>query len=50
MTLGLALELSQQLALCGNLQHLIIDHTIRIRDGSHESQQVGGYIIAVDRH
>ena len=50
MTLRLALKLSQQFALCGNLQHLVIDHTVRIRDGSQESQQVGGDIIAVDRY
>ena len=50
MALRLALKLTEQLALGGNLQHLVIDHTVRIRDGSQESQQVGGDVIAVDRH
>ena len=45
-----ALQLAEQLALFGNLHHLVENHTVREGHLRQEGEQVGGDGIAVDAH
>ena len=47
MTLGLGLELAEQLALAGYLHHLVVHHAIRMGNIGQEREQVGGDAVAV---
>ena len=48
VTLGLGLELAEQLALAGYLHHLVVHHAVRMGNACQEREQVSGNGIAVD--